>query len=73
MAQNAASTDAAPKPKQQVVSALGEKDLPEAERILRLAFGTFLGAADPQTFSNDRDYVMERRTRREQNGSAAPQ
>jgi GNAT superfamily N-acetyltransferase len=43
-----------------VVSALEAKDLPEAERILRLAFGTFLGAPDPQTFWSDRDYVYGR-------------
>ncbi len=44
-----------------VVSTLDEKDLPEAERILRLAFGTFLGAPDPDTFWSDRDYVYGRR------------
>jgi ribosomal protein S18 acetylase RimI-like enzyme len=44
-----------------VVSTLDEKDLPEAERILRLAFGTFLGTADPATFWSDRDYVYGRR------------
>jgi GNAT superfamily N-acetyltransferase len=43
-----------------VVSKLNEKDLPEAERILRLAFGTFLGAPDPETFWSDRDYVYGR-------------
>jgi GNAT superfamily N-acetyltransferase len=45
---------------QPVVSALDEKDLPEAARIVRLAFGTFLGAPDPETFWNDRDYVHGR-------------
>jgi ribosomal protein S18 acetylase RimI-like enzyme len=45
---------------QPVVSALDEKDLPEAARILRLAFGTFLGAPDPETFWSDRDYVYGR-------------
>lgn len=43
-----------------VVRPLEEKDLPEAERILRLAFGTFLGAPDPATFWNDRDYIYGR-------------
>jgi hypothetical protein len=46
---------------QPVVRTLDEKDLPEAERILRLAFGTFLGAPDPETFWSDRDYVYGRR------------
>ena len=43
-----------------IVRALNEKDLPEAARIVRLAFGTFLGAPDPETFWNDRDYVYGR-------------
>src|SRR5215469_1714632 len=43
-----------------VVSTLDEKDLPEADRILRLAFGTFLGAPDPETFWRDRDYIRSR-------------
>ena len=49
------------KARQPAVSTLDEKDLPEAERILRLAFGTFLGAPDPETFWSDRDYVYGRR------------
>jgi hypothetical protein len=43
-----------------VVGALQEKDLPDAARIFRLAFGTFLGAPDPETFWTDRDYVYGR-------------
>ena len=43
-----------------VVAPLADKDLPEAARIVRLAFGTFLGAPDPETFWNDRDYVFGR-------------
>jgi N-acetylglutamate synthase-like GNAT family acetyltransferase len=43
-----------------VVRALEAKDLPGAERILRLAFGTFLGAPDPENFWRDRDYVYGR-------------
>jgi GNAT superfamily N-acetyltransferase len=43
-----------------VVSAINEKDLPEAERIFRVAFGTFLGAPDPELFWADRDYVYGR-------------
>ena len=42
------------------VAALSEKDLPEAERIFRVAFGTFLGAPDPNVFWADRDYVYGR-------------
>jgi ribosomal protein S18 acetylase RimI-like enzyme len=43
-----------------IVSNLHEKDLPEAARIVRLAFGNFLGAAEPETFWADRDYVYGR-------------
>jgi GNAT superfamily N-acetyltransferase len=43
-----------------MIRALEEKDLPEARRIVRLAFGTFLGAPDPETFWADRDYVEGR-------------
>jgi len=43
-----------------VVSALGDSDLPEAARIVRLAFGTFIGVPDPENFWNDRDYVYGR-------------
>jgi GNAT superfamily N-acetyltransferase len=43
-----------------VVRALAEDDLPEAQRIVRLAFGTFLGAPDPESFWSDRDYVRGR-------------
>jgi GNAT superfamily N-acetyltransferase len=42
------------------VRRLQEKDLPEAARIVRHAFGTFLGAPDPETFWADRDYVYGR-------------
>lgn len=53
----AVATTKASKP---VVSLLGQNDLPEAARIIRLAFGTFFGAPDPQTFWSDRDYVYGR-------------
>jgi hypothetical protein len=43
-----------------VIAPLAERDLPEAERIVRVAFGTFLGAPDPETFWVDRDYVYGR-------------
>ena len=39
---------------------LAERDLPEAQRIIRLAFGTFLGAPEPETFWADRDYAYGR-------------
>jgi GNAT superfamily N-acetyltransferase len=34
--------------------------LPQAERICRLAFGTFFGVPEPETFWADRDYVYAR-------------
>jgi hypothetical protein len=39
---------------------LVEHDLPEAQRIVRRAFGTFLGAPDLDTFWTDFDYVYGR-------------
>lgn len=39
---------------------LREEDLPVADRILRLAFGTFLGLPDPLKFMGDADYVRTR-------------
>ena len=42
------------------IAPLNVKDLPEAERIFRVAFGTFLGAPDPEVFWADRDYVYGR-------------
>jgi len=32
---------------------LEKPDLPEADRIFRVAFGTFLGLPDPQAFGGD--------------------
>jgi GNAT superfamily N-acetyltransferase len=43
-----------------VIRPLTERDLPAAQRIFRLAFGTFLGVPDPSTFWTDRDYVYGR-------------
>jgi GNAT superfamily N-acetyltransferase len=48
------------KASQPVVSALGEDDLAEAARIVRVAFGTFVGVPDPENFWSDRDYVYGR-------------
>src|SRR6516164_293694 len=42
------------------IRALTEADLSEAQRILRVAFGTFLGAPDPEQFWSDLDYVYGR-------------
>ena len=45
---NAVGNDG-PKASRPVLSNPDEKDLPEAARIVRLAFGTFRGAPDPDT------------------------
>ena len=37
-----------------------ESDLPAADRIMRLAFGTFLGLSDPMKFMGDADYIRTR-------------
>ncbi|HJU10631.1 MAG TPA: GNAT family N-acetyltransferase [Candidatus Binataceae bacterium] len=39
---------------------LEERDLPEADRILRLAFGTFLGLPDPMTVFGDSNFAHTR-------------
>ena len=52
--------DAEPPPSQPVIAPLTERDLPEAKRIVRTAFGTFLGVPDLETFWTDRDYVSGR-------------
>lgn len=39
------------------VRPLRKSDLPAADRIMRLAFGTFLGLPDPLTVFGDKDYV----------------
>ncbi len=44
------------------VRELRKDDLPEADRIFRLAFGTFLGLPDPITCFGDADYVRTRWT-----------
>ena len=53
-----------PLPREEDLSAdirpLTEDDLPAARRILRTAFGTFLGAPDPENFWADLDYVYGR-------------
>lgn len=42
------------------IGPLFEEEVPMADRIFRLAFGTFLGLADPMTFFGDADYVRTR-------------
>jgi GNAT superfamily N-acetyltransferase len=37
-----------------------EDDLQDADRIMRLAFGTFIGLPDPVSFAGDADYVYTR-------------
>lgn len=39
---------------------MGEGDLGVADRVMRLAFGTFLGMADPMGFMGDMDFVGTR-------------
>jgi GNAT superfamily N-acetyltransferase len=43
-----------------VIRPLAEADLAAAQRIVRLAFGTFVGAPDLENFWSDRDYVYGR-------------
>ena len=42
------------------ITPLRESELGEANRIMRLAFGTFLGLPDPMQFMGDRDFVTPR-------------
>jgi len=43
-----------------LVRPIQESDLPAADHIFRLAFGTFLGLPDPMTFSGDADFIRTR-------------
>jgi GNAT superfamily N-acetyltransferase len=52
-------TEALPRPKLSV-RLLRESELAEAASIFRLAFGTFMGLPDPETFSAGRDFVEAR-------------
>jgi GNAT superfamily N-acetyltransferase len=47
-------------PNQITVGPLKKKELAEADRIFRIAFGAFLGIPDPSTFMGDRDLVASR-------------
>src|SRR6202041_2431115 len=42
------------------ISSLKKSELPEADRIFRLAFGTFLGLPDPAAFMAGRDLLGPR-------------
>jgi len=42
------------------IGPLEEPELPEADRIFRVAFGTFLGLPDPAAFAGDSDWVTTR-------------
>jgi len=42
------------------IGRLAEVELPEAKRVVQLAFGTFRGVPDPENFWTDRDYVYGR-------------
>ena len=42
------------------VRPLAEEDLDEADRIFRVAFGTFLGMPEPEKFSGDADSIRTR-------------
>ena len=54
------TTSSAPFRPEITVRTLREADLQEADRIVRLAFGTFLGLPDPLKFMGDADYVRTR-------------
>ncbi len=43
-----------------VIRQLEERDLPEADRIMRLAFGTFMGLPDPMKMFGDSDMARTR-------------
>ena len=42
------------------IGPLRESELDEAGRIVRLAFGTFLGIPNPLEFMGDRDFITPR-------------
>jgi hypothetical protein len=42
------------------VGLLKKTELEEADRIFRLAFGTFLGMPNPSAFAGDRDMLISR-------------
>lgn len=42
------------------ITPLKENELEEADRIMRLAFGTFIGIPNPLTFMGDRSFILPR-------------
>lgn len=42
------------------ISALKKTEIDEAHRIMKLAFGTFLGLPDPMAFMGDRNFILPR-------------
>ncbi len=42
------------------IRSMVEADLPTADRIMRVTFGTFLGVPEPATFMGDASYVANR-------------
>lgn len=42
------------------IGSLKESELEEADRIMRTAFGTFLGLPEPQSFAGDRHFIRPR-------------
>ena len=54
------TTSSAPVRPEVTIRALREDELAEADRIVRLAFGTFLGMPDPLQFMGDADYARTR-------------
>lgn len=57
---SASSTSSKPDRAVVTVRLLREADLDAADRIMRLAFGTFIGLPDPSQFMGDADYVRTR-------------
>src|SRR5579862_8428514 len=57
---SSASTSSIQKQPEITIRPVREADLPEADRIVRLAFGTFLGLPDPMKFMGDASYVRTR-------------
>jgi len=43
-----------------IVRALQEREIPMADRVFRLSFGTFIGLADPMTFGREADIIGSR-------------
>ena len=53
-------TSLRPDPSEVIIRPLLERDLPVADHVMRLAFGTFLGLSDPISFMGDAGYVRTR-------------